>query len=329
MELLSNTKNGLYCEVADVYIDPWRKVDKALITHGHSDHARPGHKHYMCHVNCVPILKLRIGKKINVRGFNFGESIHINEVRFSFHPAGHVIGSAQIRVEYKGEVWVVTGDYKLENDQVCTPFESIKCHTLITESTFGLPIYKWATQDTIIQQINQWWAQNKADHKISVIYAYSLGKAQRILKHLSHDIGNIYADNSIYNTNNALIQHGLYKRACQTLNPESKDLDGALVLSPQSSSALNNISKHHPMSTAMASGWMATRNKRRNRLIDKGFVLSDHADWDGLLEAVRSSEAERVIVTHGYQSAFARYLSELGLRAETYDTAFKGEPSLS
>ncbi len=328
MELLSNTKNGLYCEMADVYIDPWRKVQKALITHGHSDHAKPGHSQYMCHKNSVSILKHRIGKNIKVRGYNFGESISINGVKFSFHPAGHIIGSAQVRVEYKGEIWVVTGDYKLGDDEVCTPFEPIKCHTLITESTFGLPIYKWESPGNVFNQINQWWAENKANKQTSVIYAYSLGKAQRILKHLSKDIDKIYAHASIYNTNKTLIEHGIYDTHCEELSPKTADLNGALIITPQSSTALKNINQTHSIKTAMASGWMATRNTRKNRLIDKGFVLSDHADWDDLLTAIASSEAERVIVTHGYQEAFARYLSELGLKAETYKTAFEGESTL-
>jgi putative mRNA 3-end processing factor len=167
--LLTFDGKGIYCPKADIHIDPWKKVPRALITHGHSDHARWGMGAYLCTHESVPILNHRLGSNNKIQGINFGESLSINGVKFSFHPAGHVIGSAQIRVEYKDEIWVVSGDYKLANDGISKAYEPVKCHTFITESTFGLPVYKWENQDDIFHKMNQWWRKNKADGRVSVI----------------------------------------------------------------------------------------------------------------------------------------------------------------
>ena len=207
--LIQFTDKGLYVPQADVYIDPWRKVKRALITHGHADHSRYGMDHYLCTHAAKPVIKFRLGSKINIDSVEFGETTTINGVKFSFHPAGHIIGSAQIRVEYKGEVWIVSGDYKTENDGISENFESVKCDTFITESTFGLPVYKWKSQVEVFEDINNWWRENQSEGKTSVLTGYSLGKAQRLLCGLDPSIGKIYTHTAIESINQVLRKQGI------------------------------------------------------------------------------------------------------------------------
>lgn len=325
--LLSFKPEGIYCEQAGVYLDPWRKVDKALITHAHSDHARWGNKQYLAHHDSEAILHHRLGKDLPLQTVAYNEKILINGVTFSFHPAGHIIGSSQIRVEHKGEVWVFTGDYKLENDGFSTPFESVKCHTLITESTFGLPVYKWQKQDKVFEEINAWWRNNANQGLCSVIFAYSLGKAQRILKHLDLSIGEVYAHGAVYQTNEVLQQAGFVLPELNKVPSLStkKEYAGAMVLAPPASFDTPWMRKFEPYRTGVASGWMAVRGARRWRAADRGFVLSDHADWPSLNTAVQNSGAETVYVTHGYADTFAKWLTEKGLNAFEAKTEYTGE----
>lgn len=323
--LLRFTEKGIYCEAANVYLDPWKPVDKAIISHGHADHSRWGHKQYITHHRNVPIVKHRLGD-ITISGKEWGESFSINGVQFSLHPAGHIIGSSQIRVEHHGEVWVFTGDYKLEDDGVATPYENIKCHTFITECTFGLPAFLWRPQREVISDINTWWSENKNNGQTSVLFGYSLGKAQRLLKHLDPSIGKIYT-------------HGAVEKMTEVLRPLSKfpptelitkatkkeDLKGSIVIAPPSAHGSTWIRKMTPFVTATASGWMAFRGARRRRAIDKGFVLSDHCDWPGLLKAIKETGAEKIICTHGYTDIFSKYLRTLGYDARTESTQFEGE----
>ena len=323
--LLAFNANGIYCAQADVYLDPWRKVDRAIISHGHADHSRWGNKKYITHHHNIPIMKHRLGE-IDVVGKAYGESFTINNVKFSLHPAGHVIGSSQIRVEHKGEVWVFTGDYKDEADGVSTPFEPVKCDTFITECTFGLPAFKWKPQADVMQDINQWWAENKAEGRTSVLFGYSLGKAQRLLKHLNPDIGKIYTHGAIENMTEVLrplVEFPETKRI--TRDTTKKELSGNLVLAPPSAHGGTWIRKMVPYATASASGWMTFRGARRRRAIDKGFVMSDHCDWDGLLNSIKATGCEKVICTHGYTDIFSKYLRELGYDARTQETQYEGE----
>ncbi|NER18871.1 ligase-associated DNA damage response exonuclease [Spongiivirga citrea] len=323
--LLQFTKKGIYCKEADVYLDPWRPVDKALITHGHADHSRWGHKQYITYNKNVPIIKHRLGD-INVSGVDHNESILVNNVKFSFHPAGHIPGSSQIRVEHKGEVWVFTGDYKTEDDGISTPFQPIECNTFITECTFGLPAFKWIPQDQVMNDINQWWAENKADGQTSIVFAYSLGKAQRVLKHLDPSIGKIYTHGAIENMTNVLRELiDFPETELITKDTKKEAIKGSLVLAPPSAHGSTWIRKVVPYVTASASGWMTFRGARRRRAIDKGFVLSDHCDWNGLLESIEATGAEKVICTHGYTDIFSRYLKTLGYDARTEETQYEGE----
>ncbi|MEM8846173.1 MAG: ligase-associated DNA damage response exonuclease [Bacteroidota bacterium] len=323
--LLQFTEKGIYCEAAKVYLDPWRPVDKAIISHGHADHSRWGHKQYITHHRNIPIIRHRLGD-INVSGKNWGETFTINGVKFSLHPAGHIIGSSQIRVEHKGEVWVFTGDYKIEDDGVCTPYENVKCHTFITECTFGLPAFKWLPQSEVFHDINTWWSQNQAEGKTSVLFGYSLGKAQRLLKHLDTSIGKIYTHGAVENMTEVLRPLvDLPETHLITSDTKKEELLGNIVVAPPSAHGSTWIRKMVPFVNATASGWMAFRGARRRRAIDKGFVLSDHCDWEGLLKSIKATEAEKIICTHGYTEIFSRYLRELGYDARTESTQYEGE----
>ncbi|TXF91155.1 ligase-associated DNA damage response exonuclease [Neolewinella aurantiaca] len=325
-DLLQFTERGIWCPPADIYIDPWRPVKRAMITHGHSDHSRYGHDSYLCTTQAAPAIKYRLGD-INLQTVDFGKRTVINGVEFSFHPAGHILGSAQIRVAYKGEVWVASGDYKLENDGLAEPFESVPCHTFITESTFGLPIYDWKPQEEVFAAINDWWRANAAEGKVSLITAYSLGKAQRIIQSLDTSIGKIYTHGAVENMNEVMRAQGVplapTTRVTQEIAP--KDYPGHLVIAPPSALNSSWIKKFKPLSRAVASGWMSLRGARRRRSVERGFVLSDHVDWKDLNAAVDATGAERVIVTHGYTNIYTKYLNEKGILAQAAQTEFSNE----
>lgn len=330
MGLLTFTDNGIYCPQADVYIDPWKAVKKALITHAHADHARSGHSEYLSVNESVPILRYRLGSFIKITGIAYSEKILINGVHISFHPAGHIIGSAQIRLEYKGEIWVVSGDYKIENDGISTPFEPVKCHSFITESTFGLPSFKWDPQQNIYDDINEWWRANKESGKASIISAYSLGKAQRLIHHLDTSIGPLYAHGAIENTNEVLRNQGYNLPPTPKVNITDKaaKFQGAMIIAPPSAINASWTKKFGQYEEAVVSGWMAIRGIRRRRNVERGFVLSDHADWDGLQQAIKATGAEQIFVTHGYKEIFSRWLCEQGYDAKIVKTAFTGDEIL-
>lgn len=322
--LIQFTDIGLYCPQANIYIDPWRPVKNALITHAHSDHARSGHQYYLSTKDSIPILKYRLGSFINIQGLAYNEKTQINGVTISFHPAGHIIGSAQIRLEYKGEIWVVSGDYKLENDGISTPFEPVKCHSFITESTFGLPAFKWKEQQVIFDEINQWWRTNQSKGVVCIIAAYSLGKAQRLLQNLDLSIGKVFAHGAIENTHEVLKKQGL--SLYETLKVDNKKTNdffaGSMVIAPPASIGSTWSKKFGSFEEAHVSGWMAVRGMKKRRNLDQGFVLSDHADWDGLNTAIRATGAENIYVTHGYTEIFAKWLSEQGYNAHVVKTEF-------
>ncbi|MHA7831577.1 MAG: ligase-associated DNA damage response exonuclease [Flagellimonas sp.] len=325
--LLQFTPKGIYCEQADVYLDPWRPVDKAIISHGHADHSRWGHQKYITHHKNIPIVQHRLGD-VNISGREWGETLTVNNVKFSLHPAGHIVGSSQIRVEHKGEVWIFTGDYKIEDDGLTTPFELLQCHTFITECTFGLPAFQWRPQQEVFNDINQWWAQNKSEGKTSVLFGYSLGKAQRLLKHMDTSIGKIYTHGAVENMTEVLRPLvDLPSTQLITKDTKKDELLGNIVVAPPSAHGSTWIRKMVPYVTATASGWMAFRGARRRRAIDKGFVLSDHCDWNGLLQTVEATGAEKIICTHGYTDIFSKYLQELGYDARTEATQYEGELS--
>lgn len=326
MALLEFTDCGIHCRQADVYIDPWKPVERALITHGHADHARPGHGAYLSTEAAAPVIRLRLGD-IALQTVRFGETRTINGVDVSFHPAGHIPGSAQIRIEYKGEIWVVSGDYKVRPDNLSEPFEPIRCHTFISECTFGLPVFKWRPQEDVLCEINDWWRENAGTGRASVLGAYSLGKAQRLLAGMDVGIGPIYTHGAVENTNAVLRAQGLaLPDTMQVTDEQGKgDYAGALVIAPPGALGSNWMRRFPKASTGFASGWMALRGVRRRRAVDRGFVLSDHCDWTELNEAIAATGAERIFVTHGYTDIFRRWLEERGYDARIVETEFRGE----
>lgn len=324
--VLTFTSHGIYCPAGDFHIDPWRPVPRALITHGHSDHARPGHGAYLATGIAAPVLRHRLGD-IGLETIGYGERRRIGGATVSFHPAGHVPGSAQIRVEVGGEVWIVSGDYKLEEDGLSTPFEPVRAHAFITESTFGLPVFRWRPQAVVADEINAWWRDCTASGRTPLLGAYALGKAQRLLSLLDPGIGPILTHGAVEATTQVLRDQGLRLPATVPVTAATKIADhpGALVLATPSAFGTPWARKFGTVSTGFASGWMQLRGVRRRRAADRGFVISDHADWDGLNTAIYETGAEKIFVTHGYTDIFTRWLKSRGLDAQVVPTEFSGE----
>ncbi|MBN2906805.1 MAG: ligase-associated DNA damage response exonuclease [Rhodobacteraceae bacterium] len=326
MAVLSFTEQGIYCAAGDFHIDPWAPVPRALITHGHADHARPGNGAYLATRTAAPVMRHRLGD-IALDTIGYGETRRIGGVSVSFHPAGHVPGSAQIRVEQRGEVWVVSGDYKLEDDGLSEPFAPVPCHGFVSECTFGLPIFDWAPQARVMAEVNGWWADNAAQGRFSLLGAYALGKAQRLLAGVDPAIAPILTHGAVEATCAVMRAQGIALPATVPVTPDT-DLGaypGALVLAPPAALGGAWARRFGGASSGIASGWMALRGVRRRRGADRGFILSDHADWAGLNTAIRATGAEKILVTHGYTSVFRRWLADQGHDAEIVQTAFQGE----
>lgn len=323
--VLTFTDRGIYCPDGDFYIDPWRPVDRALITHGHSDHARWGHRRYLATHQSLPVMRHRLGQ-IDAEGIAYGETLRIGGVTVSFHPAGHIPGSAQIAVDRGGEVWVVSGDYKVEPDGLAEPFTPVRCHAFISECTFGLPVFRWQPQTTVMGDITRWWAANAALGKTSILGAYSLGKAQRLLAGVGN-AGPILTHGAVEEVNIILRNqgYGLPATIRAGQGVDAKSHPGALVIAPPSALGSAWARKFGPAEEAFASGWMAVRGIRRRRSLGTGFVVSDHADFPGLLTAIRATGCERVFVTHGYTAAFRRFLSDQGYDAGIVATEYGEE----
>ena len=318
-------KEGLYCVPGGFYIDPWRPVERAVITHAHGDHARVGHGHYLSASSGVNILRSRLGE-IHIDGIEYGHTVEHNGVKISLHPAGHVLGSAQVRMEHRGEVWVASGDYKVEPDKTCVPFEPVRCDTFITESTFGLPIYRWCPEQDIFDDINAWWRKNAAEGRASVVFAYAFGKAQRILSGLDPSIGPIICHGAAEPLNRVYREGGVdLPPTVMVTAVEKADIKRSIVIAPPSAAGSPWMKRFGDYSDAFASGWMQLRGARRRRGVDRGFVLSDHADWPGLMSAIRATEAPRVIVTHGSIPVMVRWLRQVGLDASGFDTEYGDE----
>jgi len=327
MPLVTLTENGLYCPAGDFYVDPWKPVKRAVITHGHADHARPGSDSYLCSAEGRAVLRRRVQNSARLKSLPYGEPLQHNGVSISLHPSGHILGSCQVRIEAGGQVWVVSGDYKTGPDATCTPFEPLRCHTFITESTFGLPVFRWRPQAEIFSEINAWWRRNREGGQTSILYAYALGKAQRVLAGLDESIGPVFVHGAVETFNRIYREAGIRLAPARYVGEAAsrREFEGALVVAPPSADNAGWLRRFPSRSKAFVSGWMQIRGHRRRRAVDRGFALSDHADWDGLNQAVSATGAETVWVTHGYAAEFARWLRERGYRTEVLATRYLGE----
>jgi putative mRNA 3-end processing factor len=326
-DLLEVTDSGLYCPQGDFYVDPWRRVPRAIITHAHGDHARGGCERYLCAAPGKLVMQARLGNSATIDTLRDGESVTLNGVNVSLHPAGHVLGSAQVRIEHQGITWVVTGDYKLQPDPTCAPFRPVECDVFISESTFGLPVYRWQEPATIAAGINEWWRANRDAGRTSVILAYALGKAQRLAAMVDPSIGPIVAHGAVMKLVEAYRASGVRLPSIDRVPPRARRVgDGrALVIAPPSVLGSSWLRLFGESSVAMASGWMMIRGIRRRRGFERGFVVSDHADFPGLIQAIEASRARRVLVTHGFTDSLARLLCERGYDASVLPTRFTGE----
>lgn len=315
-DLLEVRPKGLYCPAADLYIDPTRKVERAIITHGHADHARRGHTSALTSASGAPIVRERIGTKTILQTLPFGEELQIGDARISLHPAGHLLGSAQVRIEVKGKVAVVTGDYKRGADPTCEPFESVPCHLLVTETTFGLPIYRWPDPKDIATDIHRWWADNQADGINSVLLGYSLGKAQRLLAMLNPEQGPIYVHGAIVPFLSFYRNAGITLPYTHTFKPEPFRAEAGKAMLVVSPAAFRGPfrQKLGAIRVGFASGWTLLPKRRRNQSHDAGFAVSDHVDWPELLQTVNDTGCEEIWAMHGYTAEVSRYFAEKGYR---------------
>jgi putative mRNA 3-end processing factor len=324
--LLEITERGLYCPAGDFYVDPWTDVERAVITHAHSDHARAGSRSYLTALPGERVVRARLGEEASIQCVPYGERVRLGDAIVSLHPAGHILGSAQVRIELRGEVWAVSGDYKTQPDPTCAAFEAIRCHGFVTEATFALPIYRWRSPRDVFDEINSWWTQNREQRKASILYAYPLGKAQRILAGIDPSIGPILTHGAAERLTEEYRRSGVALPATQHALAASKNTFAqALILAPPMSNGNPWLRRFGEQSSGMASGWMQVRGARRRRSVDRGFVLSDHADWPALLATIAATEAESIWVTHGYVAPLVRWLEESGKNVRGIVTRFEGE----
>jgi len=326
--MLLDTPAGLYCPDGDFYIDPWQGVARAVITHAHGDHARFGSTAYLCADDCAPLLRRRFGAATTIESLPYGASVVMGNVRVSFHPAGHILGSAQVRVEGADGIWVVSGDYKRASDPTCAPFDVVPCHTFVTESTFGLPIYHWDPTATVMNEIIEWWQGNAEQSRTSVLFCYSIGKAQRLLAELSRLIDTpVYVHGMMIQMIEAYRAAGVAMLPVLALidKPRGTSFARELVLAPLSARGTPWMRRLGDVSDGFTSGLMRVRGVRRQRAYDRGFVLSDHADWPALLQTITETGASRVLTTHGHADPLARFLKGRGLESGVIRTAWESE----
>ena len=326
MTLLRVTDRGLYCEAGDFHIDPWAAVDRAVVTHAHGDHVAWGCRAYLTSADGLGILRLRLDPSARIQSLPYREPLDVNGVRVSLHPAGHILGSAQVRVEHAGEVWVVSGDYKTDPDPTCAPFETVRCHTFVTECTFGLPVYRWRDGRAVFDEIERWWRGNQEAGKASLLFGYALGKAQRLIAGLDPAIGPILTHGAVERMTAAYRDAGIVMPPTTHVAVSDRaSWKRAMVIAPPSVDGSTWARRFGAQSTAFASGWMAIRGTRRRRAVDRGFAISDHVDWPSLLAAIEATGASRIWATHGYTGVLVRWLRDRGVEAEAVVTRYEGE----
>ena len=326
--VVERTSAGLHCAAGGFHIDPWGAVARAVITHAHADHLRAGAEAYLCAAPSLPLVRHRLGADARIESLPYGTPLVLDGVRVSFHPAGHMLGSAQVRIEHRGEVWVVSGDYKRAADPTCEAFEPQACHTFVTEATFALPVFRWAPPAVVADDIVAWWDDMRAAARPAVLFAYALGKAQRLLAELAARTDRpVYVHGALEGLERIYRHAGVRLPETRRATEEARgrSFAGELVLAPLSARGSLWMRRFGDHASAFASGWMRLRGARRRRGYDRGFPLSDHADWDALLTTIAATGARRVFVTHGYSDTLARYLREQGLDAHVWRTLYEGE----
>jgi putative mRNA 3-end processing factor len=321
--LVKMTKHGLYCEPGGFYIDPYSgPVECAVITHAHSDHARNVATEYIATKSSAPILYKRLGSDINLYTHNYRDVFYIRDVKVSLHSAGHILGSAQVRIEYNNEVWLVTGDFKRDHDPSCEAYEVVICDTLISEATFALPIYRWAPSSETAKDILAWWDNNISYQQTSVLFCYALGKAQRVLAELNKiSQRKVLLHGAISSLVEIYRKAGIAMLPTESLNLAIKrDYRGELIIAPPSAAGTAWMRRFKDVQTGFCSGWMRVRGNRRRRGYDRGFVLSDHADWPSLLQTISDCGAKQVLLHHGFSEILVRYLNEQGINAQSLES---------
>jgi putative mRNA 3-end processing factor len=326
-DLVQVSANGLYCAAGDFYIDPWRPVARAVITHAHGDHLRGGSAQYHLAAEGEVIARHRLPPDAVLVTHAYREPFALGGAQLSLHPAGHILGSAQLRIEHAGEVWVVSGDYKRAPDPTCAAFEPVQCDVFISEATFALPIYRWDSPAEIARQIFDWWQLNRAQGAASLLFAYALGKAQRVLAELmAHTSEPVYVHGAVASLTDLYRAQGVAMLPTLSATAErGKDYAGALILAPPSAAGSPWARRFGDYRSGFCSGWMRVRGDRRRRGYDRGFVLSDHADWPALLQTIRECGAKRILLTHGRTDVLSRYLQEQGIDGSALKTEYGAE----
>lgn len=306
-------QQGLFCSSGDFFIDAWSPVPVCIVTHAHGDHAYAGHGLYIGTEETLKIVKQRISKDLPTQTLSYGQKIKLGNCWISLHPAGHILGSSQIRIETGNCITVISGDYKRAPDDTCLPFEVVECDIFVTESTFALPIYRWPSNEEVFQQVISWWRENSAQNHPSILFCYALGKAQRLMSLLAlQNEKNVYLHGAIFSITRLYEQMGIsmIPFVPASDSAKGKDFSQDLILAPPSAMGTAWMKRFPGCRTAFASGWMEVRGTRRRKALDRGFVLSDHADWNALLRTIEESKAKVVLTTHGNSATLARYLRE-------------------
>jgi putative mRNA 3-end processing factor len=319
-DLLHPRPEGLYCPPGDFFIDPVKPVGRALVTHGHSDHARAGHGSVLATRETLDIMALRYGEGFagTTQAAALGETIDVNGVSVTFHPAGHVLGSAQIAVEHGGIRIVASGDYKRRRDSTCTPFEPVACDVFITEATFGLPVFRHPPDTEEIGRLLK--SVKQFPESAHLVGAYALGKAQRVMK-LLREAGfekPIHIHGALAKLSGYYQSRGIDLGDLQpaTLETGAKgDFAGAIVIGPPSAFADRWARRFPEPISCFASGWMRIRQRAKQRGVELPLIISDHSDWDELTETILETGALEVWVTHGREEALVRWCELSGIAA--------------
>ena len=311
--MIVESEQGLFCPQGAFHLDPLLPVARAVITHAHGDHARPGSAAYLCTPESAALIRKRLGPEAAIETLAYGERRRIGEVTVSLHPAGHILGSAQVRIEGRDGVWVVSGDYKRERDPTCAPFEPQRCDVFVTEASYALPLFRWDDPAAVAREIVGWWEGNP--RKASLLFCYALGKAQRLLAEIALLTERpVWVHGAVESFAEIYRAHGVRLSSTRHV-AEERGLLGELVLAPLTARGTPWMKRFRDFETAFASGLLRIRGTRRRRGFDRGFVISDHADWPGLLTTIRETGATRVLATHGHREALVRWLRESGIDA--------------